>query len=153
METRVKELCKNLQHLPPQLGSRHDADVLIYLENHHSLKIKVNDGFWSHCSVPLQVRSERINALNSPYLQKLMGPFYQTRIRKKYPKTQSSDNKKYVLNLAPELEGDKAIEYMTAMSCPLGVRKWHESTHRWEVARTLVGGEDEFSSTCRPVQT
>ena len=146
METRIQEMAETLQCLPPRLLPHEDADVLVYRKSSHSLN---DQCFMEHCCTPLLVRSTQIEALHSPLLKKLMGPYKQTIIKKQIekdlPKYNSSPNMRYVLNLAPKLEGDEALEYMTTMSCHLGLRHWYDSTRRWSIGPALVGGRDEFA--------
>ena len=83
----------------------------------------------------------------SPGLAKLFGPTQQYRVlRRRKLANKLPNNVKYVIDLTPPSEGEDAVFLTTELCCSEGVRLWYQSNHIWNVSKTLVKGEEEFSS-------
>ncbi|KAL8997952.1 MAG: hypothetical protein Q9169_002874 [Polycauliona sp. 2 TL-2023] len=94
---------------------------------------------------PLVIRSAKLQALRSPFFDKLLGPTAQFRtIRRRRLNGRLPERIKYVIDLTPPSEGEDAAWLMTELCCVEGVRDWYQASIRWECAHTLVGGRDEF---------
>ena len=52
-----------------------------------------------------------------------------------------------MLDLTPSTEGDDAAHLLSELYCPDGVRKWSIAGHLWKISNTLIGGQDEYTST------
>ncbi|KAJ6256883.1 hypothetical protein Dda_8753 [Drechslerella dactyloides] len=120
------------QHSPHTAGAPlpllqlQDGDTLIYL-NHPSSKFAPNN-----VSPPLRVFSSNLTSSNSPVFQQLLAPSMQQRIFNrliKQKKPQLVGGKlpagiRFVLDLTPEDEGDKAVEWQEKLWCPDVVLQW-----------------------------
>ncbi|KAM0803099.1 hypothetical protein BDR22DRAFT_819307 [Usnea florida] len=83
---------------------------------------------------PIRMQKDTLTKY-SPGLAKLFGPTQQYRvIRRRKLANKLPTHVKYVLDLTPPSEGDE------------GVRLWYQSSEIWKVARTLVKGEEEYTS-------
>lgn len=86
-------------------------------------------------------------------LETLFGPsaqFRTIRRRKLSDKLRDSPNVKYVIDLTPPTEGDDAVYLTTELCCSEGVRLWYQASDIWSVSRSLVGGNEEYTSMRRP---
>ena len=90
------------------------------------------------------MRREKFLALHSPYFDKAFGPSNQHRVlRRRGLVNKLPEGIKYVLDLTPPIEGEDAVYLMTELCCSIGVRRWFQAGKRWNVAKRLVGGQDE----------
>ncbi|KAF3922526.1 hypothetical protein ABW21_db0201481 [Orbilia brochopaga] len=111
---------------PLPLLELQDGDTLVYLNP---------SKFASIACPPLRVLSSRLKSTNSPVFQQLFTPSAQQRILNrliKQKKPQLSGGKlpsgvRYVLDLTPEDEGDKAVEWQEKLWCPDVVLQWRSN--------------------------
>lgn len=96
---------------------------------------------------PLVIRSTRLQALHSPFFDRLLGPTAQYRtVRRRGLTGRLPNGIKYVIDLTPPSEGEDAAWLMTELCCVEGVQNWHQASARWACSTTLVGGNDEFTA-------
>ncbi|CAD6580059.1 MAG: hypothetical protein ASARMPRED_009336 [Alectoria sarmentosa] len=80
-------------------------------------------------------------------LAKLFSPTLQYRfLRRRKLANKLPSNIKYVIDLTPPSEGEDAVFLTTELCCSEGVRLWYQSSQIWNVSKTLVKGEEEYSS-------
>jgi len=90
------------------------------------------------------MRREKFLALHSPYFEKAFRPSDQHRVlRRRGLVNKLPEGIRYVLDLTPPVEGEDAVYLMTELCCSIGVRRWFQAGPRWNVAKRLVGGQDE----------
>ena len=95
---------------------------------------------------PMLMKKETLTKY-SPGLAKLFGPTQQYRfLRRRKLANKLPSSVKYVIDLTPPSEGEEAVFLTTELCCSEGVRLWHQSNQIWNVSKTLVKGEEEFSS-------
>lgn len=83
----------------------------------------------------------------SPVLARLFGPTLQYRfLRRRKLANRLPSHVKYVIDLTPPSEGEDAVFLTTELCCSEGVRLWYQSNQIWNVSKTLVKGEEEYSS-------
>ncbi|KAL8780327.1 MAG: hypothetical protein Q9194_000956 [Teloschistes cf. exilis] len=103
---------------------------------------------------PLIIASVTLKAVQSEYFDKLLNSTSQHRIlRRRGLVGKLPDQIKYVIDLTPPAEGNEAAHLMTQLCCVEGVLHWSEAQSRWDVARMLVAGEDEFTIPPMPGTT
>ena len=96
---------------------------------------------------PLVVKSSIFQALESPVFQSLFGPSAQFRVLRRRKLVGKLPHRiKYVLELTPPTEGEEAVYQTTELCCSEGVRKWFRAGRRWKVAKTLIGGQEEYET-------
>lgn len=101
----------------------------------------------THFGSPFCMRSETLRSVGSAYLEGLLGPTAQFRVlRKRGLVGKLPSEIKYVIDLTPDTEGMDALLSLMHLSCPVGVRHWGLSALRWNVARSLVCGYDDFTT-------
>ncbi|KAL8809817.1 MAG: hypothetical protein Q9223_003758 [Gallowayella weberi] len=94
---------------------------------------------------PLVIRSATLFDLNSQFFDRLLNPTAQYRtVRRRGLVGRLPDHIEYVIDLTPPSEGEDAAWLMTELCCVEGVRNWHQAWARWDISKTLVGGQDEF---------
>ncbi|KAK6347363.1 hypothetical protein TWF696_007431 [Orbilia brochopaga] len=111
---------------PLPLLQLQDGDTLVYLNP---------SKFAASACPPLRVLSSNLNSTNSPVFQQLLSPSAQKRILNrllKQKKPQLTGGKlptgiRFVLDLTPEDEGDKAVEWQEKLWCPDVVLQWNSS--------------------------
>lgn len=93
---------------------------------------------------PIVMQSSKLLALDSSYFNKCFGSTYQHRIiRRRGLVNKLPNNIKFVIDLTPPAEGDDAVYLTTELCCSKVVRQWHQAGQRWNVSKTLIGGQDD----------
>ena len=101
--------------------------------------------YTTRCKLPHRMCRDKFLALHSPYFEKAFGPSNQHRVlRRRGLVGRLPEGIKYVLDLTPPVEGEDAVYLMTELCCSIGVRRWFQAGKRWNVAKRLVGGQDEL---------
>ncbi|KAI4179755.1 MAG: hypothetical protein L6R41_007650 [Letrouitia leprolyta] len=96
---------------------------------------------------PLMMESTVLKSLQSPFFDKLFEPSYQYRIvRRRQLKGKLPTQIKYVIDLTPPTEGEEAAWLMSELCCIDGLRNWWQADSRWQVSKTMVGGQDDFTT-------
>lgn len=117
---------------PPQQPEQDDISYSRYVER---------------CRAPKLMRSSTLFALNSPFFEKALGPSAQHRtLRRRGLVGKLPFGIKYVLDLTPPSEGEEAVYLTSELCCSEGVRKWAIAGKLWKISKTLIAGEDEYSS-------
>ncbi|MCJ1425459.1 hypothetical protein MMC29_003358 [Sticta canariensis] len=94
---------------------------------------------------PMLMKKQTLLSFNSSFFEDMFGPTYQFRIlRRRGLVGNLPDHVKYAIDLTPPTEGDEAVYLMTELCCSEGVRKWFLANQRWQVSKSMIGGEDEF---------
>ncbi|MCJ1465879.1 hypothetical protein MMC07_004498 [Pseudocyphellaria aurata] len=97
---------------------------------------------------PMLLKKETLLSFNSPFFDNLFGSTYQHRIRRRRHLVGNlPEHVKYVIDLTPPSDGDDAVDLMTEICCPEGVRKWFLANQRWAISKSLIGGEDEYMAS------
>lgn len=94
-----------------------------------------------------RVHSEKLLATGSTVFQKLLGDRAQPRAQKRAGFNSSNPlpaGTKYVLDLSPPDEGDEAVDLLSNLSCPPGIRHWAKTGASLGVDSRLIDGRDEF---------
>lgn len=117
---------------PPRQPEQDDVSYLRYVE---------------HYRTPKAMRSSTLLAVNSPFFEKAFGPTAQHRVlRRRGLVGKLPSQIKYVLDLTPPSEGDEAVYLTSELCCSDGVRKWAIAGKLWRISKTLIGGQEEYSS-------
>ena len=97
---------------------------------------------------PIAMRKDTL-VKYSPVLERMFLPTAQHRITRRrnlVRQLRNFPNIKYVIDLTPPTEGEEAVYLTTELCCSEGVRLWYQAREIWKVAKTLVGGEEEYTS-------
>ncbi|KAL8861714.1 MAG: hypothetical protein Q9178_001915 [Gyalolechia marmorata] len=147
IEDRIKELqAKTVVELP--WTDDPDGDTYIYIDPPAQQPEQTDQMYSNYVEryrQPFVVRSTTLQALHSPFFDKLLGPTAQYRTRRRL-NSRGPNRIKYVIDLTPPSEGDDAAWLMTELCCVEGVRNWNQAYARWDISQTLVGGKDEFTA-------
>ncbi|KAL8895335.1 MAG: hypothetical protein Q9192_003696 [Flavoplaca navasiana] len=126
----------------------YDGDTFIYIDppgKQPEQTDRMYANYVERYQRPLLYHSTILQALESPFFDRLLGPTAQFRtIRRRGLTGRLPERIKYVIDLTPPSEGEDAAWLMTELCCVEGVRNWHLAAARWECSQTLVGGKDEF---------
>lgn len=94
---------------------------------------------------PMLMKKQTLLSFNSSFFENMFGPTYQFRIlRRRGLVGNLPEHVKYAIDLTPPTEGDEAVYLMTELCCSEGVRKWFLANQRWQVSKSMIGGEDEY---------
>ena len=147
IEDRIKEMqAKTVVELP--WTDDPDGDTYIYIDPPAQQPEQTDRMYYNYVEryrQPFVVRSTTLQALHSPFFDKLLGPTAQYRTRRRL-NSRLPNRIKYVIDLTPPSEGDDAAWLMTELCCVEGVRNWNQACARWDISQTLVGGKDEFTA-------
>ncbi|KAL8769519.1 MAG: hypothetical protein Q9209_004580 [Squamulea sp. 1 TL-2023] len=148
IEDRIKEMQATSVDELPWTDDR-DGDTYIFIDPPAKQPEQTDhmyDNYVERYRRPFVIRSDRLQALHSPFFERILGPTYQFRtIRRRCLHGQLPSHIKYVIDLTPPSEGEDAAWLMTELCCVEGVRNWNQGWTRWDISKTLVGGEDEFT--------
>ncbi|KAL8903882.1 MAG: hypothetical protein Q9171_007244 [Xanthocarpia ochracea] len=147
IEDRIKEMQANTVVELPWTDDR-DGDTYIYIDPPAQQPEQTDRMYYDYVEryrQPFVVKSTTLQALHSPFFDKLLGPTAQYRTRRRL-NSRLPNQIKYIIDLTPPSEGDDAAWLMTELCCVEGVRNWHQACARWDISRTLVGGKDEFTA-------
>ena len=149
IEDRIREMELGNSVDLPWINDR-DADTWVFIDaapqqpeqNDHLYKAYVE-----RYQKPLLIKSITLKRLQSSFFDKLLSPSCQYRtLRRRGLVGKLPTQIKYVIDLTPPTEGDEAAWLMSELSCIEGLRDWGQSEKRWQISKTLVGGQDEFTS-------
>ncbi|KAL8928890.1 MAG: hypothetical protein Q9172_000727 [Xanthocarpia lactea] len=147
IEDRIKEMqAKTVVELP--WTDDPDGDTYIYIDPPAQQPEQTDQMYYNYVEryrQPFVVRSTTLQALHSPFFDKLLGPTAQYRTRRRL-NSRGPNPIKYVIDLTPPSEGEDAAWLMTELCCVEGVRNWNQACARWQISQTLVGGKDEFTA-------
>ena len=146
IEARIEDLSIKLDSEMPCVYDI-DGDTHIYIDpparqpEQDSLSYQRYIGRYGN---PIVMQSSKLLALDSSYFNKCFGSTYQHRIiRRRGLVNKLPNHIKYVIDLTPPAEGEDAVYLTAELCCSETVRKWHEAGPRWNVTKTLIGGQDD----------
>lgn len=146
IEARIEDLSIKLDSEMPCVYDI-DGDTHLYIDpparqpEQDSLSYQRYIGRYGN---PIVMQSSKLLALDSSYFNKCFGSTYQHRIiRRRGLVNKLPNHIKYVIDLTPPAEGEDAVYLTAELCCSETVRKWHEASLRWNVSKTLIGGQDD----------
>ena len=150
LDNLIAELQQNVRRGLPRLNDA-NSDTLVFIDP-PARQPGLGEGAWrevvKHYSRAFRMRSQILKDAGSPFFDNLLGPTNQFRSKRRRNLVGNNampDNIKYVIDLTPPTEGEEALNLILDLSCPIGVRKWGLARRRWNIAATLVSGQDEFA--------
>ncbi|KAL8644078.1 MAG: hypothetical protein Q9226_007946 [Calogaya cf. arnoldii] len=148
IEDRIKEMQTD-STVGLQWTDDGDGDTFIYIDppaKQPEQTERMYDAYVKRYQKPFLIRSTKLQALHSPFFDRLLGPTAQFRtMRRRRLNGRLPGWIKYVVELTPPSEGEDAAWLMTELCCVEGVRNWHQASARWACSTTLVGGKDEYT--------
>ena len=154
----IAELQQNVRWGLPRLNDA-NSDTLVFIDPPARLP-GLGEGTWrevvKHYSRAFRMRSQTLKDAGSPFFDNLLGPTNQFRVKRRRNLVGNNampDDIKYVIDLTPPTEGEEALNLILDLSCPIGVRKWGLARRRWNIAATLVSGQDEFTNIDAQTET
>ncbi|CAL8578442.1 hypothetical protein XPA_004227 [Xanthoria parietina] len=149
IEDRIKEMQAD-SPVELEWKDESDGDTFIYIDppaKQPEQTERMYRNYVERYKRPLVIRSTRLQALHSPFFDKLLGPTAQYRtVRRRGLTGRLPPGIKYVIDLTPPSEGEDAAWLMTELCCVEGVQYWYQASERWACSTTLVGGQDEFTA-------
>ncbi|KAI4217962.1 MAG: hypothetical protein L6R36_009193 [Xanthoria steineri] len=149
IEDRIKEMQAD-SPVELEWKDESDGDTFIYIDppaKQPEQTERMYRNYVERYKRPLVIRSTRLQALHSPFFDKLLGPTAQYRtVRRRGLTGRLPHGIKYVIDLTPPSEGEDAAWLMTELCCVQGVQNWYQASERWACSTTLVGGQDEFTA-------
>lgn len=147
LEDRIQDLSLKVHLELPILYDPH-GDTHIYIDP-PTQQPEQDGATYAHYTerykFPMLMKKQTLLSFNSPFFENMFGSTYQYRIlRRRGLVGKLPEHVKYVIDLTPPAEGDEAVYLMTELCCSEGVRKWFLANQRWQVSKSLIGGEDEY---------
>ena len=147
LETRIHDLTLRGAIELPRIHDPH-GDTYVYIDPPAQQPEQDNQSYESFCEryrLPILIQSRTLLCLGSSVFDTLFGSTYQHRILRRRRLVGILPNRvKYVIDLTPPMEGEEAVYLIAQLCCSDGVRKWYQASERWNVSKTLVGGQEEY---------
>lgn len=125
------------------------GDTLVYIEFPSTDLAFDTEGSHRLRTKTYYVHSHNLLRTGSAVFKKLLSPKAQERAKKIGGYNSANplpEGIKYVLNLTPPDDGDEAVDLISALCCPLGIRYWYLTvTDKSASTITLVSGHDEYT--------
>ncbi|KAI9797139.1 MAG: hypothetical protein M1833_005654 [Piccolia ochrophora] len=135
LDTPEEIIIETLMELP--LLCLPDGDTLVYIDPPSN----ASRLFAERYATPLRVHSQKLLQTGSVFFKEQLNPTKQFRTSRRRKCLPLPPGVKYVVDLTPPQEGDSAVELISDLSCPLGIREWFRTSSRWAAANKLVEGE------------
>ena len=132
-----------------------DGDTFVFIDpppRQPEQSLQSYEQYKCRYSDPFLMQREKLSKTSPVLKEKLDSPNYQFRTLRRRglaAKGKLPENVHYVLDLTPATEGEEAVYLTASLSCPEGVRYWHEAGKIWKISDRLVGGKEEYSPAQR----
>lgn len=147
LDSRIRDLSLKVAFELPLISDPH-GDTFVFIDPPDRQPEQDDESYQRYIArykMPMLMKKDVFMRLGSSYFEKAFGATNQHRVvRRRGLLGKLPDHIKYVLDLTPPTEGDQAVYLTTELCCSDGVRKWYQATRRWNVAKSLVAGQEEY---------
>ena len=154
IEQMIEDMALNGAMQIPVLNDP-DGDTYIFIDAPPKQPEQNNFSYQNYCErsrIPIIIKSTTLLALKSPFFNKALGPTSQYRVKRRRGLIGNlPECINYVLDLTPSTEGEDTVHLLTQICCPERVRKWRIAGNLWPISRTLIEGQEDFSSEISPI--